>query len=124
MNRALVAEDNAALGRVIALTLRKAGFEVSQAPDGAAAWALAQQTEFDLVVTDQQMPEMSGLELCKRLREQAAHRDTPIVLLTAKGMELDLHRTRQDYGVSNMLLKPFSPTELAKTARGLVAEVV
>lgn len=116
MPSVLVAEDNASLARVISFTLRKAGFDVCQTNDGAVAWDQAQQTTFDLIVTDQQMPEMNGLELCTRVREQPQHAAVPIVLLTAKGMEIDSERVKESYGVTEMLLKPFSPTRLAQIA--------
>lgn len=121
---ALVADDNAALARVISFTLKKNGFDVCQAANGAEAWGLAQEKSFDLVVTDQQMPEMTGLELTARLRESEAHRNTPIVLLTAKGMELDVDRLREEYGVTQMLIKPFSPSALATTAAELTTSAV
>ena len=121
---ALVADDNAALARVISFTLKKNGFDVRQAANGAEAWELAQEENFDLVVTDQQMPEMTGLELTARLRESEAHRNTPIVLLTAKGMELDADRIREEHGVTEMLIKPFSPTVLAARALDLTTSTV
>ena len=61
-----------------------------------------------MVVTDFQMPEMNGAELCKRMREQSRWAETPIVLLTAKGMELDLVRFREELGVAEVFFKPFS----------------
>ena len=121
---ALVADDNAALARVISFTLKKNGFDVRQAADGAEAWEYAQEEAFDLVVTDQQMPEMTGLELTTRLRESETHRETPIVLLTAKGMELDTDRLREEYGVTQLLIKPFSPTALAAMAAELTNSAV
>lgn len=121
---ALVADDNAALARVISFTLKKNGFDVRQAADGAEAWELAQEETFDLVVTDQQMPEMTGLELTAKLRESEAHRQTPIVLLTAKGLELDTVRLSEEFGVTEMLIKPFSPTALAAIATNLTTSSV
>jgi two-component system, chemotaxis family, chemotaxis protein CheY len=122
--RALVAEDNAALARVIAVTLRREGFEVVAACNGEEAWRQAQQQGFDLVVTDQQMPLMTGLELCERLRASATHRDTPVVLLTAKGLELEREEVRDRYGVAELLLKPFSPAALASLATEVAASAV
>ena len=125
MNKsALVAEDNPALSRVIGFTMRKAGFRVEQARDGLEAWEHAQDQTFDLVITDQQMPEMSGLELCANLRQQEKHQNTPVVLLTAKGMELDTERIKQTHGISEIIIKPFSPTELTSVAKNLMSETV
>lgn len=122
--RVLVAEDNAALARVIAVTLRREGFEVVSARNGDEAWRLTQGGAFDLIVTDQQMPLMTGLELCERLRESPAHRDTPVILLTAKGLELEREGVRDRYGVAELLLKPFSPAALAALATEVAASAV
>lgn len=119
---ALVAEDNAALRRVIAFTLRKAGFEVTDARDGQIAWEAAEQTAFDLVVTDQQMPNLNGLELVERLRASDANAETPVVLLTAKGLELELEQVREQYGVAAMITKPFSPAQLGSIAEQLATQ--
>lgn len=122
MRTALVAEDNAALARVIAFALGKAGFEVRTTRDGAEAWDAAQRMTFDLVVTDLQMPEMNGLELSQRLHETEQYADTPLVLLTAKGMELDAAPLRESHGVTEMLMKPFSPLRLAELALQLTQQ--
>lgn len=119
---ALVAEDNAALRRVIAFALGGCGFEVSAAPDGLEAWQIAQQRSFDLVVTDQQMPHLTGVELIDRLRGSERNGATPIILLTAKGLELDSESLRARYGVAAMLCKPFSPSRLAALAEELVSQ--
>ena len=121
--RALVAEDNAALARVISFALRNVGFEVVTCPNGLEAWRHAESASFDIVVTDQQMPEMTGLELVDRLRGSDTNADTPVVLLTAKGMELQLEQLRATYGVAAMLAKPFSPTQLAGVAESLVGQI-
>lgn len=119
---ALVAEDNAALRRVITFTLRKAGFEVTDARDGQVAWEAAEHKAFDLIVTDQQMPNLTGLQLIERLRETQQNAETPIVLLTAKGLELELESVREQYGVAVMLTKPFSPSQLGQVAEQLATQ--
>lgn len=122
--RALIAEDNAALSRVIAFSLRKAGFATTVAADGAEALRHAELAEYDLVVTDHQMPHLTGVQLTARLREMDRFRDTPIVLLTAKGLELDADRLAADYGVAAVLIKPFSPTDLGKLVGELTSQPV
>ena len=64
------------------------------------------------MLSDQQMPFMTGVELCQQLRQLPAHRDTPFILLTAKCMELDFSTLQQTLGISAALPKPFSPSEL------------
>ncbi|MEO1497064.1 MAG: response regulator [Planctomycetota bacterium] len=121
---ALVAEDNSALLRVIAFTLRKEGFVVTTASNGEAAWDVARSDTFDLIVTDYQMPRLNGLELVDRLREDERFATTPVVLLTAKGLELDADRLREEYGVAAVLIKPFSPTELGQLVSRLSVQPV
>lgn len=118
----LIAEDNAALRRVIGFTLTGAGFQATTVSDGMAALEEAQSTEFDLIVTDQQMPRMNGLELIERLRETPINAATPVLLLTAKGLELEFETLRDRLGVAAIIAKPFSPTELSAVAERAVAQ--
>ncbi|MGI9457552.1 MAG: response regulator [Aeoliella sp.] len=121
--RILVAEDNAALSRVIEFTLSKAGYEVVQAANGGIAWRLAQEQQFDLILTDQQMPEMTGVELCGHLRNSEKYADVPVVLLTAKGLELELPQLCDELGIAATFPKPFSPSQVLKTVQELLAPV-
>lgn len=114
--RVLIAEDNAALARVIGHTLRQRGFDVEVARDGAEAWSAAEKQAFDLIVTDHQMPRLTGLEVCQRVRAAGPNRETPVVLLTAKGMELDAETVGEEYGVAEVMIKPFSPSVLGEVA--------
>ena len=108
----LVAEDNPALSGVVRFNLERAGFNVTMADDGCQAWKLAQARDFKLVITDQQMPGMTGVELCHRLRSHPRYTHTPIIMLTAKGLELNLGDLKSQLGVAAVLPKPFSPREL------------
>lgn len=111
-NRVLVVEDNSALAGVIRFNLVRAGLEIVIARNGREALDAACATTFDLVLTDEQMPEMCGTELCAALRKRAEYRATPIIMLTAKGLELDIDQLRERLGVTATLPKPFSPAEL------------
>lgn len=110
--RVLIAEDNPALSGVIRFNLSRAGFEVTATRNGREALDAAAQTTFDLIVTDQQMPEMTGTDFCTELRQRPQYRETPVILLTAKGLEMDLGQLREQLGISAALPKPFSPSEL------------
>ena len=110
----LVAEDNAPLASVVRFNLQRAGLEVTVSSDGLEAWEYAQKEHFDLVITDQQMPEMTGCELCEQLRQHEDYRETPIIMLTAKGLELELPRLKEELGISATFLKPFSPKEVVE----------
>jgi two-component system chemotaxis response regulator CheY len=108
----LVCEDNVALSGVICFNLVRAGFEVTSVVNGRLALDALEKGNFDLVLSDQQMPMMTGIQLCESLRELPAHRATPFILLTAKCMEIDFVRLQEKLGVSKALPKPFSPSEL------------
>ena len=113
--RILFAEDNVAMANVVKFRLKKAGFEVTHAPNGLEAWEHAQRASFDLVLSDHQMPLLSGIELCERLREMEKFRATPIILLTAKQLELNRKSLEQQLQVSQIIAKPFSPNHLIET---------
>jgi CheY-like chemotaxis protein len=115
--RILVAEDNVTMAGVIGFSLRHAGFEVTHAPCGQSAWDLARQERFDLIITDFQMPNMTGGQLCERIREVPELAEVPIILLTCKGYELDAVHYQGTLGVSRIMSKPFSPQALARTVQ-------
>jgi two-component system chemotaxis response regulator CheY len=108
----LLVEDNFALSGVICFNLTRAGYQVTAVNNGREAMEALQRGRFDLVLSDQQMPRMTGIQLCENLREMPDHAHTPFILLTAKCMELDVAKLRQRLGVTAALPKPFSPTEL------------
>ncbi|HET6881569.1 MAG TPA: response regulator [Pirellulales bacterium] len=112
--RVLVVEDDPALRNVIRFNLQAAGFEVLAGRDGAQGWELAQREAVDMVVTDMQMPSMTGLELCQKLRGDVRFAQLPVLMLTAKGLELDHERLRAELGVVEVMFKPFSPKQLAR----------
>jgi CheY-like chemotaxis protein len=70
------------------------------------------------------MPEMTGLELCRRLRATTEYEKTPIILLTAKGLELELPALQRELNISAIFPKPFSPSEVVSTACQLMGEVI
>jgi two-component system, OmpR family, alkaline phosphatase synthesis response regulator PhoP len=119
--RILVAEDNVAMANVIAFNLRKAGFEVLHAASGDIAWKQLQQEEFDLLVTDYQMPGMNGGDLTRRIREERSPAALPVILLTAKCLELDGEYCRETLGVNAVMMKPFSPRGLVQLVQELLS---
>lgn len=110
--RVLVAEDSPGIARVLAFTLRHHGFDVTLCQDGWEAWQHAQREDFDLVLMDEQMPRMTGCELCRNLRAQANYADVPMILLSAKSLELNRHFLKNELGINAVFPKPFSPAEL------------
>ena len=118
--RALIVDDNLALARVTQFALDRAGFETQTARNGRLALEAAKLMQFDVVVTDQQMPELTGVELCRELRKLPEYVDCPIILLTAKGLELELPRLREELGISGVFSKPFSPAAVVKAVEDLL----
>lgn len=119
--RVLVAEDNPALAVVLRLHLENAGFRVTVARDGAEAWNLLRNQDFEAVVTDQQMPGLTGSEICRRMRQESRLARVPVVMLTAKGLEMELHRVRDEFSVAAVLAKPFSIRQLVEIVEGMAA---
>jgi two-component system chemotaxis response regulator CheY len=91
------------------LSLERAGFCVDTARNGREAWTKAQRKAFDLVVTDEKMPVMSGRELCRQLRKDDRYTQTPIIFLTANPADLDAQELDQVLSVSAVFEKPFRP---------------
>jgi CheY-like chemotaxis protein len=117
--RVLVCDDEPHILHVVAAKLRNAGLEVVTASDGREALELATADPPDLVFTDYQMPHLSGLELCANLRSNAATRNVPAVMLTARGFSLgpaDLAGTN----ILRVLVKPFSPREILRAAQEII----
>lgn len=114
----LVVEDSIVLGEVLRFNLEQEGFQVTWAVDGKEAIELFSRGSFDLVVTDYEMPILNGEQVCEQLRNECLS-DVPIIICTAKGMELDLQKLADKYGVKALLQKPFSVSELAELIREL-----
>ncbi|MGH7135704.1 MAG: response regulator [Pirellulales bacterium] len=122
--RVLVADDDPALRNVIRFSLQGAGFEVIACRDGQDALSQLKEQSIDMLVTDMQMPRMSGVELCEKVRSEDRYRDLPVLLLTAKGLELDIERLRTDLGLAEVMFKPFSPRELTRSVARHVREAM
>lgn len=110
----LVADDETHILHVVSLKLRNAGFLVITARDGQEALEMAQMEKPHLIITDYHMPQLSGLELCQRLKQDPATSSIPAIMLTARGYQLDPADTQQS-GILCMLSKPFSPRQLLTT---------
>ena len=119
--KVLIVDDNLALARVIQFAMEEAGFETQTAKNASIAFELAKKEQFDLVITDQQMPEMTGVELCRHLRAMPTYKQCPINLLTAKGLELELYHLQDELGINAVFSKPFSPSALVKTVNEQLA---
>lgn len=110
----LVCDDESHILNVVSLKLRNAGYRVLTASDGQEALDLATQEKPDLIITDYHMPLLSGIELCRRLKQNAATMLIPAIMLTARGYHLGDTDTAES-GILRMLSKPFSPRHLLST---------
>src|SRR3954468_12381773 len=117
----LVADDESHILHVVSLKLRNAGFRVLTARDGQEALEIAQQQHPDLLITDYHMPQLSGLELCQRLKQDVATNNIPAIMLTARGYHLEPSDTEQS-GILRMLSKPFSPRQLLTTVNEVLEQ--
>jgi len=117
----LVADDESHILHVVSLKLRNAGFEVLTASDGQEALELAQSQRPDLLITDYHMPQLSGLELCQKLKQDSATARIPAIMLTARGYQLDLKDTNRS-GIRRMISKPFSPRHLLEAVNEVLLE--
>jgi two-component system, OmpR family, response regulator len=112
----LVADDDAHICDVVQYALERDGHRIVTAADGARALALVEQGGIDLVVLDILMPEMDGLEVCRKLRSRG---NLPIIFLSSRGEEID-RVVGLELGGDDYLAKPFSPRELASRVKALL----
>ena len=110
--RVLVVDDEPYIGRIIQLKLENGPYAVDLLQDGRAAleW-LRGDAPADLILLDIMMPHATGLEVLAELRELPHRRNTPVIMLTAKGQEADRERAAE-LGATDFITKPFSPKKL------------
>ncbi|PIO83900.1 DNA-binding response regulator [Loigolactobacillus backii] len=109
MQRVLVVDDEPAIVTLLAYNLKKADYAVTTATDGVTALKLASEQQYDFILLDLMLPELDGMEVTKRLRQEKIQ--TPIIILTAKDDELD-KIIGLELGADDYLTKPFSPREV------------
>jgi len=118
----LVVEDEDALATLLQYNLEKEGYRVIQAGDGEEALILVQEELPDLVVLDWMLPKVSGIEVCRRLRQRPESRNLPILMLTARGEESDRVRGL-DTGADDYVVKPFAMSELTARIRAVLRRI-
>lgn len=119
--RVLLADDEAHITHLVAKRLTDAGYAVTVASDGEQAWEAAQEHPPDLVVTDLQMPYMSGLDFAKLLRTFPPTADIPLIMLTARGYVLEPEWIDQAR-ITELHSKPFSVRRLLERVEHLLAD--
>jgi CheY-like chemotaxis protein len=109
--KVLVVDDEVHIVHVVAIKLRNNDYEVISADNGAEAYELACREKPDIIVSDYQMPVMSGLELVEKLRQTEETKDIPVIMLTARSFSITKEQ-QEELQISGCLSKPFSPKEL------------
>jgi DNA-binding NtrC family response regulator len=117
-NRILVVDDDVNLRQINAEALRRVGFQTETAADGAAAWEALQANSYDLLITDNSMPKVSGVELVKKVR--SAHMTLPVILASGTLPTEELERNPWLQPVAT-LVKPFTGGQLLETVNQVLA---
>jgi two-component system phosphate regulon response regulator PhoB len=118
----LVVEDEDSLATLLQYNLEKEGYGVTVCADGEEALIRIDERQPDLVVLDWMLPTVSGIEVCRRLRQRTETRNLPIVMLTARSEESDRIRGL-DTGADDYVVKPFSMTELTARIRAVLRRI-
>jgi len=116
MKSVLAVDDSVSMRRMLAAALRGAGYEVVESCDGADALEKMRERQFDVVLTDQNMPRMDGLELTRQLRADARYSQVPVLILTTESSP-EVKQAGRAAGATGWLLKPFDPEALVATLR-------
>jgi CheY-like chemotaxis protein len=119
--RVLVAEDNRVMSDVIRFNLARTGADVQVASTGVRALEMLRTEHFDALLSDYQMPGLNGEELCRSVRQSSRNPQIPIVMISAKGYELNKQRLETDLGLTRILNKPFSPRQVVQAVEDALA---
>ncbi|MBW8076120.1 MULTISPECIES: phosphate regulon transcriptional regulator PhoB [Metallibacterium] len=117
--RILIVEDEVSIRDMVAFALRKAGMDPVHAGDARAAQLAIAEKVPDLILLDWMLPGLSGLDLARRLRKEQISREVPIIMLTARGEEMD-RVNGLEAGVDDYVVKPFSSRELVARIRAVL----
>jgi len=115
----LVCDDEPHILHVVSTKLRNAGYEVITAPDGEEGFEAAKAQKPDLILTDYQMPFLSGLELAVKLQADPQTAEIPLIMLTARGYSLESGDLKNS-NIRKVLPKPFSPREVLASVQAIL----
>ncbi|MCW5671440.1 MAG: response regulator [Hydrogenophaga sp.] len=119
MRSILAVDDSASMRKMVSFTLTGAGYHVVEAVDGQDAWEKAQTHSIDLVLTDQNMPNMDGLGLTRKLREHSKFKTVPILILTTESSD-QMKQLGRAAGATGWLVKPFDPGRLIEVIQKVI----
>ncbi len=112
----LTVDDSASIRQMVSFTLKEAGYEVSEAFDGVDAVNKSLNNQFNLIITDLNMPNMDGITLIKKLRENPNYKFTPIIMLTTESQETKKQEGKAA-GATGWIVKPFTPEQLVAVVK-------
>lgn len=118
----LLIEDDLSLTELVRYNLEHEGFKVECTTDGEEGWIMAQETPPDLILLDWMLPNLSGIEICRRLRRHPETANVPVIMLTARTEETDRIRGL-DTGADDYITKPFSPRELIARIKAIMRRI-
>ena len=122
MAHILLAEDDATFAKILCFKLEAEGFSVTIAHDGPAALEYAQYVNFDLIITDYDMPNKKGADLCRHIRNDSHYDQTPIIMITAFDRDLDMVKLSEELRLAAFFPKPFRMTDLIKKVEEVLTE--
>ncbi len=120
--RILVVDDFATMRRIIKNILKQLGFtNIVDADDGTTAWEVLNKDKIDFIISDWNMPKMSGIELLRKVRSSEEFADLPFLMVTAEGQQENVIEAVQA-GVSNYIVKPFTPEVFEQKIKKIFGE--
>ncbi len=120
--RILVVDDFATMRRIIKNMLKQMGFtNIVDADDGTTAWEILNKDKIDFIISDWNMPKMSGIELLRKVRSHEEFQDIPFLMVTAEGQQENVIEAVQA-GVSNYIVKPFTPEVFEQKIKKIFGE--
>jgi DNA-binding response OmpR family regulator len=121
-HRILIVDDQPELRKLVRMTLEFEDYQLDEAQDGASALDAVDRHRPEVVILDVMMPgELSGYDVCARIKSDASAQGTKVILLTARGQQADLARGREA-GADHYVVKPFSPLELLDSVATALTE--
>ena len=119
MHTILAVDDSPSMRQMVSFTLKNAGFNVVEAVDGQDAFEKSTQRDYNLVLTDQNMPRMDGISLTKKLRDNPKFKTTPILILTTESSD-QMKQAGRSAGATGWLVKPFDPARLIEVIQKVI----
>ncbi|MDH5471419.1 MAG: response regulator [Gammaproteobacteria bacterium] len=116
MPKILAVDDSSSMRQMVSFTLKGAGYDVVEAVDGQDALTKAKSQQFDLIVTDVNMPVMDGITFIRNLRAEANYKFTPMLMLTTESAA-DKKSEGKAAGATGWIVKPFNPDQLINTIK-------